>query len=269
VFRNILVGTDGSDTAMLAVKHAVHLAGLLEAQVTVVSAHRPDGRAIALALLRDVEAVHGARAHLRTRAVQGAAAEVLVSLAVEGGFDLVVVGNRGMDRAAWIPGASVPDRVSHRASTSVLVVDTMHGRPPGWSRVLVGTDGSPSAGAGVELAHELSSLVGAEMTVAAVGASRRTGNRMLQPLLRRFPGTSGVVLSGSPTAALCDLAESRSYDLVVLGSRGVAGPTRLWGGVPVRVAHRARTSVLIVQSAGHRRAGPRPGKGAAHGERRG
>jgi nucleotide-binding universal stress UspA family protein len=268
VFRNILVGTDGSDTARLAVDHAVHLAGLLDAQVTVVSAHPPDGRAVALALLRDVEAVHGARARLSTRAVEGPAAEALVSLAVEEGFDLVVVGNRGMDRAAWIPGASIPERVSNRASGSVLIVDTMHGREPGWSKVLVATDGTPSAQAGVEVAHHLSGLVGAEMTVAIVSAGRRTGGRILHPLLRRFPGASGVVLSGSPTNALCDLAESRSYDLVVLG-RGMAGPRRLWGGLPVRVAHRARTSVLIVQLAGHRRAGPRPGKGAAHGERRG
>jgi nucleotide-binding universal stress UspA family protein len=62
LFRNILAGTDGSDTARVAVVHAVDLAARLEADLTVVSVYRqPSGEAIARALLRDVEHAHRGR----------------------------------------------------------------------------------------------------------------------------------------------------------------------------------------------------------------
>src|SRR2546427_9258264 len=104
MFRKILAGTDGSDSAALALAHAADIAEKLSAELTVVTAHseaeeaasRVDpGRVIAGALLRDVEQRYGGRISLSTRAEAGAAAAVLVGLADRDGFDLVVVGNRG------------------------------------------------------------------------------------------------------------------------------------------------------------------------------
>lgn len=265
MFQTILVGTDGSDTARLAVEHAVTLAGKLGAEVTVVSAHPPQDRQIALALLRDVEVEHGRRVGLATRAVPGPAAEALLSVAGEGRFDLVVVGNRGMERAARILGVSVPQRVSHRSPSSVLIVDSIRAQPPEWGSVLVSADGSPAAEAAVEVAYGLCAPLGADLTIAVVSASRRAGDDLLRSFLDRYPGASGVVLEGPATDALAKLAESRQYDLLVMSSRGMSGPKRLLGSVPARVARHARTSVLIVHTAGSRRARPRPGKGAADG----
>jgi nucleotide-binding universal stress UspA family protein len=57
----------------------------------------------------------------RTAMADGDPAEVLVSLAERHGADLLVVGNKGMDRR--IRG-SVPNTVTHTAHCSVLVVHT-------------------------------------------------------------------------------------------------------------------------------------------------
>ena len=54
----------------------------------------------------------------------GAPAAELCNLAESDGYDLLVVGNRGMSGARRILG-SVPDKVSRRAQTNVLIVHTV------------------------------------------------------------------------------------------------------------------------------------------------
>ena len=56
-----------------------------------------------------------------TRADAGDPADVLVQLAAECEADLLVIGNKGMDRRVL---GSVPNTVTHKAPCSVLVVKT-------------------------------------------------------------------------------------------------------------------------------------------------
>ena len=56
-----------------------------------------------------------------TQIDEGDPAEVIVRLAEECGADLLVIGNRGMQRRVL---GSVPNTVTHRAPCSVLVVKT-------------------------------------------------------------------------------------------------------------------------------------------------
>ena len=58
------------------------------------------------------------------RALEGSPPEELCKLAESDGYDLLVVGNRGMSGARRILG-SVPDKVSRRAQTNVLIVHTV------------------------------------------------------------------------------------------------------------------------------------------------
>src|SRR5438552_2821964 len=108
MFNRILVGTDGSDSAALAIDHAVHLAEALGAQVTVAAAHDPDdgssrtggvggvvSREVARALLGDALSSHHGRVRIEGRVVPGSPGPALARLASSGDFDLVVVGNRG------------------------------------------------------------------------------------------------------------------------------------------------------------------------------
>ncbi|HEY7255048.1 MAG TPA: universal stress protein, partial [Solirubrobacterales bacterium] len=57
----------------------------------------------------------------RTRAASGDPGKALVELAEECGADLLVIGNKGMQRRVL---GSVPNTVTHRAPCSVLVVKT-------------------------------------------------------------------------------------------------------------------------------------------------
>jgi nucleotide-binding universal stress UspA family protein len=56
-----------------------------------------------------------------TRSDEGDPADVLVRLAAESGADLLVIGNKGMKRRVL---GSVPNRVTHKADCTVMVVKT-------------------------------------------------------------------------------------------------------------------------------------------------
>ena len=261
MFRNILAGTDGSDTATLAVHHAVDLAERLGAEVTVLTVHRVEGSnedgttappdaVIAGALLRDVESAFGTRVRLRTRAAEGNPSEILLEVAESGRHDLVVVGNRGISGEALLQPSSVPGRVSRRAPAAVLVVDTVARRAPGYRRILVATNGSATAVKAEDTAVELARTLDAELELAAAGSSEREAERFAEEAKGRRPLFSTHALRGEPSEALSKLAESGRYDLLVLGNKGMTGLRRSLRSVPARVLRRAPTNVLIVHTTG-------------------
>jgi nucleotide-binding universal stress UspA family protein len=147
VFASILVGTDGSETAQTAVRRAIELAAGLHASLQIVSAYepvadqRPRGGQLgapeeaqwminpheeAVALLKQAraEAREAGVAEVETFARQGDAADAILDVAEEQGCDLVVVGNKGMTGAKRFLLGSVPNKVSHHAPCSVLIVRT-------------------------------------------------------------------------------------------------------------------------------------------------
>jgi nucleotide-binding universal stress UspA family protein len=145
MFESILVGTDGSDAAGVAVAQAVQLASTLGARLQIVSAYEPvperhlrvarvhvpsdvqvNMREEVLALLessgREAEAAGVSR--VETFARVGDAADAILDVAEEQGSDLIVVGNKGMTGATRFLLGSVPNKVSHHAPCSVLIVRT-------------------------------------------------------------------------------------------------------------------------------------------------
>jgi nucleotide-binding universal stress UspA family protein len=147
MFASIVVGTDGSDTASTAVRQAISLAHSVRARLHIVSAYepvsqpqlrneRPEGpddvqwtvnpREDVLALLESAEQqARGAGIeHVQSFARQGDAADAILDVAEEQGSDLIVVGNKGMTGASRFLLGSVPNKVSHHAPCSVLIVRT-------------------------------------------------------------------------------------------------------------------------------------------------
>ena len=145
MFESILVGTDGSDAAGAAVDRAVRMAAALNARLQIVSAYEPvperrlriervhvptdvqvNMRGEVLALLdaarREAEAAGVTR--VETFARVGDAADAILDVAEEQGSDLIVVGNKGMAGATRFLLGSVPNKVSHHAPCSVLIVRT-------------------------------------------------------------------------------------------------------------------------------------------------
>jgi nucleotide-binding universal stress UspA family protein len=61
---------------------------------------------------------------VNVHARQGDPSDVILDVAEELGADLVIVGNKGMTGAKRFMLGSVPDRISHHANCSVLIVHT-------------------------------------------------------------------------------------------------------------------------------------------------
>jgi nucleotide-binding universal stress UspA family protein len=119
MFRSIVVGTDGSDTARQAVREATELAAAQGAAIELVSTYEPGRREAGEATLREAAAVA-----VRTYAREGDAADAILDVAEERGADLVVVGNKGLTGAKRFLLGSVPNKVSHHAPCSVLIIRT-------------------------------------------------------------------------------------------------------------------------------------------------
>jgi nucleotide-binding universal stress UspA family protein len=266
MFRKLLVGTDGSDSATIAVAHGVELAKALDAEITVMSVYappRPDAPEvissrvgdptadIARAILRDVNKQFEAKAKLTTRAEEGNAAESLVDIAEAEGFELIIVGNRGMAGASRFMLGNVPNKVSHHAPASVLIVDTVDSQEPGYGKMLVGTDGSDAASKAVAEAVDLAKAMGASLTVATVAPSEEAGDRVLASVREKYPDVETRVLVGEPADEMVGLAERDGYDLMIVGNKGMTGARRfLLGSVPNKISHHAPTSLLILNTTG-------------------
>ena len=146
MFKLIVVGTDGSETAAEAVNQATELAKATGAALDVVSAFEPIPQerlreesvevpgdvAYGVGPTEDVnvtlEAAVGpareAGVEVQTHAREGDPADAILDVAEERGADLIVVGNKGMTGAKRFLLGSVPNKVSHHAPCSVYIVRT-------------------------------------------------------------------------------------------------------------------------------------------------
>ena len=146
MFKLIVVGTDGSDTATQAVRQAVDMASAVGATLELVSAYAPvpeqrlrterrdapedvqwainPRREVEASLADAAEVAREAGVSVTTHARQGDPADVILEVAEERKADLVIVGNKGMTGAKRFLLGSVPNKVSHHAPCSVLIVRT-------------------------------------------------------------------------------------------------------------------------------------------------
>jgi len=109
VYTRILVGTDGSATAAKAVARAVEVASTCGARLTIMTAGRGDR---SHRVVEDAAAAH-------------AGSGVEIDTADSGGYDLVVVGNKGMTGVSrFFKLGAVPNKLSHHLPTSLLIVRT-------------------------------------------------------------------------------------------------------------------------------------------------
>lgn len=121
--KRILVGTDGSSTARRAVDRAAEVARVAGATLTVLMAGaEAKARPIVDA---EVDRLRASGIDARGVVARTDPASALVEEAEAGGYDLVVVGNKGMTgpRRFFTLG-SVPNKVSHHLARNLLIVRT-------------------------------------------------------------------------------------------------------------------------------------------------
>ena len=143
MFKSIVVGTNGTATADIAVNRAVELAKLTGATLHVVSAYepapahvggsRPPAEAAEWAISphfkvdavldRATDIAKGGGIEIEVHGPKGDAASAILSVAEEASADLIVLGSKGMQGARRVLG-SVPNKVSHKAPCDLLIVQT-------------------------------------------------------------------------------------------------------------------------------------------------
>ncbi len=142
--------------------------------------------------------------------------------------------------------------------------------------IVVGTDGSETAGEAVRQATELAKAVGARVHLVsayeAVGGQRLKEERQQVPedmqwmvnpredvdntlraaeekIKEEGVDVDGFARQGDPADAILDVAEEQDADLIIIGNKGMTGAKRfLLGSVPNKVSHHAPCSVMIIRT---------------------
>ena len=122
--RRIVVATDRSESADRAVRWAAEMAERYEAELFVLQVVA-EGASARLPELTAFAETLGARARVETDADPSAA---IVRVAGEEKADVLVVGNVGMSGRREFLLGNVPNRVSHNAPCTVVIVDTSSDR---------------------------------------------------------------------------------------------------------------------------------------------
>lgn len=149
MFTTIVVGVDGSGTAQEALRQATQMAKEFGAELHVVSAYTPlaatavmASEAMAYGMAPDPKWEAEVRAEVdtmleetateisnqgvtvHTHSVAGDAADAILDVAERVTADLIVIGSKGMSTAKRFLLGNVPNRVSHHARCSVMIVHT-------------------------------------------------------------------------------------------------------------------------------------------------
>jgi nucleotide-binding universal stress UspA family protein len=143
MYTSIVVGSDGSPTAEIALGRAIELASASGAHLHVVSAYSPTPSHVSggaptaesyeyaagpsfkadSVLERAMSRAGSENVEVEQHAPKGNPADGLLKIAEENDADLIVIGSVGMHGAKRIFG-SVPNRVSHKSNCDVLIVNT-------------------------------------------------------------------------------------------------------------------------------------------------
>jgi nucleotide-binding universal stress UspA family protein len=146
-----------------------------------------------------------------------------------------------------------------------------------FTRIVVGTDGSETAGEAVRQAVDLAKLSGATLSIVSAYAPlperkvkdqqrdapadvqyelgpREDVNLVLDAAAAdaRKEGIEEVQthpVEGDPAEGILNVAEETKADLIVVGNKGMTGARRfLLGSVPNNISHHAPCSVIIVRT---------------------
>ena len=142
--------------------------------------------------------------------------------------------------------------------------------------IVVGTDGSETAGEAVRQAIALAKPLGAKLQI--VSAYEPVSDTRLREEAQQAPqdlqwmvnpredveatlreaaeiaqeagvSTATFARQGDPADAILDVAEENGSDLIVVGNKGMTGARRfLLGSVPNKVSHHAPCNVMIVRT---------------------
>jgi len=276
-YNRILVAVDGSETSLHALQESFKLDAAWITVLSVAPAYQGDLRLVGApnpqslmtepcntALAKAQEMADAAGVQIKTMCEIGEPHERIVDRADVESRELIVMGAKGHSFIERALLGSVTRRVIGYTQRNVLVV------PPrglvGWEKILLATDASKPGEAAAARALDLAQAYGSELKVVAVmefppqiyGEPPVTHEwrDMLQDYVAevvtraqsRNIAATGQVLEGTPYKAIVGLAAKEKANLIVMGSHGRTGLTRLlMGSVTERVIGHAPCPVLVVK----------------------
>lgn len=278
-YRKILVAYDGSSSAKTALSLASQLAREDKSWVkvlAVVPTYQGDLELIGVSgikkaifgpgqeLLAEAKRIaDNEEVHILTDLEQGEPYEQIVHVADEENCDLIIMGRRGKGQLERGLMGSVTARVIGHTGKDVLVVP--ENGTLSWENILLATDGSTCCDNGLaralEIAQERKVKLSAVSVVYTNDESYALGPKAVKELYQeadkvlgkvgKWGGDLGVrtelfVRDGEPHQAITALAAEISATLIVMGSHGRKGLTRLlMGSVTERVIGYADCPVLV------------------------
>jgi len=253
VFSRVLVGVDGSHQSREAARQA---AALTEGELTLLAVYDTASGLVGMTgatpppyLDEDVQresaedALRRAQAELGERQatgkiVKGCPWEELIREVAREQHMLIAVGSHGNGRARGIVMGSTATELIHKAPCSVLV--TRDAGKEFRRSIVVGVDGSPESAAAYAVARHLAERFDVKLWPVVAHGGKGVDKRLTAMII----GDRHEDLPDAPVTAL--VAAAADADLLVVGSRGLHGLKSL-GSVSERVAHEARSSVLVVR----------------------
>ncbi len=266
---HLLLATDGSKWSDGAARVAVAMAAAYHARLTVITMFLLDDQ------LEAVDA-HGKRmdkakaateAKARFANVQALAAEAdinckteirygpspqqeIVTAAEQLDVDVIVMGRRGeRGQAQMFVGDATMKTVSLTDRPVLVVPETA----TFWQqRLLLATDGSEHSQAALETVARFAEISGLPVTVLSVAGSTQIDARQVVDDAVRKLQARGVtvddrIMEGKPDEVIAAAATELGADLVVMGSHGRTGITKLLlGSVSQRVIGALNCAVLVV-----------------------
>lgn len=124
---------------------------------------------------------------------------------------------------------------------------------PVYQKMIVATDGSPTAAKAVDRAVEVARDHGATLTIMSAGSPERAGKVVAAEQSRLKNSDVPIdtlTVDGEPSSAIVDAAAKGNFDVLVVGNRGMTGIRRFitLGAVPNKVSHHLPCSLLIVKT---------------------
>ena len=256
-YPRVVVGTDGSAGSINAVAVGSEVAARSGVPISLISVFggSPGGRDRAWA--EDVTRTATAVAHehgvvdVSSDEVPGKADEELSRIATELPHSLLVVGGRSLTKPTSRVAGSVANRLSHHSGSDVLFAQ---GPLRDGSCVMgLTTDGSTTSRLAVRRGLDLALAIGAVPHLVTVAKTQEEGERLMGASVGEVeydePEAEPVhdVLIGVLAAkALVDSAPN--YDILVIGNRGMSGPSRLLGSVANKVTHGVEGNLLLIDT---------------------
>ena len=278
-YRKILVAYDGSSSAQNALSLASQLAREDKSWIKVLAVVPPYQGDLELIGVSDIkEAITGpgqellteARqladregVHILTNLEQGEPYEQIVHVAEEENCDLIIMGRRGKGKMERALIGSVTARVIGHTGKDVLVIPETS--KLSWENILLATDGSTccdnALARALEIAQERKVKLSAVSVVYTNDEFYAVGQEVMKELyqeadkvldkVRKWAGDLGIqaelfVRDGEPHQAITAMAAEISASLIVMGSHGRKGLTRLlMGSATERVIGYADCPVLV------------------------